>query len=69
MIELPVELRNEVGRIAIEGERNAAATFLMDDRWRRKTIGLQSGTSAEIAQPLLSPLYYRLARARALSAR
>ena len=30
----------------------------MDDRWRRKTVGLQSGASAENAQPLLSPLYY-----------
>jgi hypothetical protein len=58
VIELPVELRNEVGRIALEGERNAAATFLMDDRWRRKTVGLMSGTSSETAQPLLSPLYF-----------
>ncbi len=57
-IELPIELRNEVGRIAIADERNAAANFLMDDRWRRKTIALQSGTSSEAAQPLLSPLYY-----------
>jgi hypothetical protein len=58
VIELPVELRNAVGRIAIEGERNAGATFLMDDRWRRKTVGLMSGVSAETAQPLLSPLYF-----------
>lgn len=58
VIELPLELRNEVGRIAIEGERNAAATFLMDDRWRRKTLGLMSGSSSETAQPLLSPLYF-----------
>jgi hypothetical protein len=58
VIELPVELRNEVGRIALEGERNAAAAFLMDDRWRRKTVGLMSGTSSETAQPLLSPLYF-----------
>ena len=58
VIELPTELRNDVGRIAIEGERNAAATFLMDDRWRRKTVALQSGTASEAAQPLLSPLYY-----------
>ena len=57
-IELPIELRNEVGRIAIAGERNAAANFLMDDRWRRKTVAMQSGTSSEAAQPLLSPLYY-----------
>ncbi len=57
-IELPIELRNETGRIEIDGERNAAATFLMDDRWRRKTVALQSGMSSESAQPLLSPLYY-----------
>ena len=58
VIELPVELRNGIGRLAIEGERNAAATFLMDDRWRRKTLGLMAGVSAEAAQPLLSPLYF-----------
>ena len=58
VIELPVELRNEIGRIAIDGERNAAAAFLMDDRWRRKTVGLMSGAASEAAQPLLSPLYY-----------
>ncbi|MGQ0485419.1 MAG: DUF4159 domain-containing protein [Hyphomicrobiales bacterium] len=58
VLELPVELRNEVQRIEIEGERNAAATFLFDDRWRRKSVALQSGTALEAAQPLLSPLYY-----------
>ncbi len=57
-IELPIELRNDIQRIEIEGERNAAATYLMDDRWRRKSIGLMSGESRETAQPLLSPLYY-----------
>jgi len=57
-IELPIELRNDIQRIEIEGERNAAATYLMDDRWRRKSIGLLSGESRETAQPLLSPLYY-----------
>ncbi len=58
VLELPVELRNEVQRIEIDGERNAAATFLFDDRWRRKSVALQSGASLESAQPLLSPLYY-----------
>ena len=58
VIELPIELRNEVGRIAIKDERNAAAVFLMDDRWRRKTVGLMSGTTAEMSEPLLAPLYY-----------
>jgi Domain of unknown function (DUF4159)/Aerotolerance regulator N-terminal len=57
-LDLPIELRNEVQRLEVVGERNAAATFLFDDRWRRKTIALQSGSSLEDAQPLLSPLYY-----------
>ena len=57
-LDLPLELRNEVQRLEISGERNAAATYLLDDRWRRKTVALQSGGSIENAQPLLSPLYY-----------
>ena len=58
VIELPTELRNEVGRIAIKDERNAAAVFLMDDRWRRKTVAMMSGTALEMSEPLLAPLYY-----------
>ena len=57
-LDLPIELRNEVQRIEIDGQRNAAARYLMDDRWRRKSVGLLSGESLEAAQPLLSPLYY-----------
>ena len=56
--ELPVELRNDMQRLEINNERNAAATYLFDDRWRRKTVALQSGAAFETAQPLLSPLYY-----------
>jgi len=57
-IELPIELRNDIKRIVIGGERNAGAVFLLDDRWRRKSVALQSGSASETAQPLLSPLYY-----------
>src|SRR5690606_26242098 len=28
------------------------------DRWRRRPVGMVSGTSRELAQPLLSPLHY-----------
>ena len=58
LLDLPIELRNEVQRLEIAGERNAGATYLLDDRWRRKTVVLQSGAALEAAQPLLSPLYY-----------
>jgi hypothetical protein len=58
LIELPVELRNEAARLTLSGERTAGATYLFDDRYRRKTVAMLTGASIEMAQPLLSPLYY-----------
>jgi Domain of unknown function (DUF4159)/Aerotolerance regulator N-terminal len=57
-LNLPLELRNEIQSISIANENHAGARQLLDDRWRRKTIAIQSGTSQEAAQPLLSPLHY-----------
>ena len=57
-INLPVELRNEIQKISIANENQAGATQLLDDRWRRKTIAIQTGVAQEAAQPLLSPLHY-----------
>jgi hypothetical protein len=55
---LPLELRNEAARLEIAEQRTAAAVYLFDDMWRRKSVGLVSGASLELEQPLLSPLYY-----------
>ena len=57
-LDLPQEMRNELARLTIEGETNAAATVLMDERWRRRPVGLISGSGFESSQPLLSDLYY-----------
>jgi hypothetical protein len=57
-LTLPLELRNEIARVEIAGERSAGAVQLLDERFRRRLIGLLSGESVDIAQPLLSPLYY-----------
>ncbi|MEN6542958.1 DUF4159 domain-containing protein [Parvibaculum sp.] len=56
--DLPVELRNRIARLEIAGETSAGAVSLIDERWRRRTIGLVSGAPIEEAQPLLSDLYY-----------
>ncbi len=56
--ELPVELRNQTAEVVIEGERSTGATWLIDDRSRRRRVAIASGASADIAQPLLSPTYY-----------
>ena len=57
-IVLPVDLRNDIARIQLVGEDHAASVYLLDDRWRRRSVGLVSGETRERAQPLLSPLYY-----------
>lgn len=56
--EIPVELRNEIARLEIVGEHSAAAVSLLDERWRRRRVGLFSGETADVAQPLLAPNYY-----------
>ena len=55
---LPLELRNEISRLEIAGQRSAAAVHLLDHRARWKRVGLISGEARESAQPLLSPSYY-----------
>ena len=57
-ITLPIEIRNEIARLEISRADTAGAVQLLDDRFRRRRIGLLSGASVESAQPLLSPLYY-----------
>jgi hypothetical protein len=56
--DLPVEIRNDIARIEISGERSAGAVQLLDKRWRRRTVGIISGASADLAEPLLSSSYY-----------
>ncbi|MGB6755297.1 MAG: DUF4159 domain-containing protein [Xanthobacteraceae bacterium] len=56
--ELPVEIRNDITRIEIAGERSAGTVQLLDKRWRRRTVGIVSGASVDVAQPLLSSSYY-----------
>ncbi len=54
----PVELRNQVMRVTVTGGESAGAVQLLDDSFRRRVVGLISGESSDLAQPLLSPLHY-----------
>ena len=56
-LRLPTELRNRLERLDIEGERAAASTVLLDDRWQRRPVGLAGGGDPAAA-PLLGQLYY-----------
>ncbi|NWG23113.1 MAG: DUF4159 domain-containing protein, partial [Pseudorhodoplanes sp.] len=57
-INLPVEIRNDIARLEIVNERSAGAVQLLDKRWRRRTIGIVTGATADTAQPLLASTYY-----------
>mgnify|MGYP001283950338 FL=1 len=57
-IELPLELRNQVMRLEVMGERSAGAVHLLDSGSRWNRVGVVSGTGLEQSQPLLAPLFY-----------
>ena len=57
-LTLPIEVRNAVSRLEIAGIRSAGAVALLDESSKRRRVGIVSGTTADTAQPLLSPTYY-----------
>jgi hypothetical protein len=57
-LDLPVEIRNDIARLEIGGERSAGAVQLLDKRWRRRTVGVITGSTADTAQPLLASTFY-----------
>lgn len=56
---LPLDLRNRITRVQIDGEASAGAVQVTGDRWRRPRVGLveAEGGSGE-GQPLLSDIHY-----------
>ena len=58
VLNLPVEIRNDVARLDVAGERSAGSVQLLDKRWRRRTVGIISGSAADRSQPLIGANYY-----------
>jgi hypothetical protein len=56
--DLPVEIRNDIAELEVASEHSGGAVQLLDKRWRRRAVGIVSGTSADTAQPLLAASYY-----------
>lgn len=57
-IDLPVELRNEIVRLEIENVGTAASVALLDERWRRRPVGIVTASSLDTDLSLLDELYY-----------
>jgi hypothetical protein len=57
-LALPSELRNRTAELAIEGEASAGAVLLLDERWRRRPVGVVTSRNIAPGQPLLNGAYY-----------
>ena len=57
-LQLPPELRNRLSRLVLEGAPSAGSVVLLDERWRRRPVGLLAGDLAAADTPFAGPLYY-----------
>jgi hypothetical protein len=57
-IALPPELRNRLNRLVLEGPPSAGSVVLLDERWRRRPVGLLAGDLATADTPFAGSLYY-----------
>jgi hypothetical protein len=58
VLELPVELRNQVVRLELEGAPGAGGVLLLDERFRRRPVGLLPGAEESADTPLIGDLFY-----------
>jgi hypothetical protein len=57
-LALPSDLRNESTSIELVGTQSAGAVALLDDSNHRRRVGIVSGSTVDVSQPLLSPTWY-----------
>jgi hypothetical protein len=57
-LDLPIEIRNQVVRLELEPEAGAAGTVLLDERFRRRPVGLSAAIETSADAPLTGDLFY-----------
>ncbi len=55
---LPAEVRNRLARLVLRGAPSAGSVVLLDERWRRRPVGLVTGDPTAADAPYLGSLYY-----------
>ena len=57
-LQLPIDLRNKVERLEVENKRGAGEVLLIDERWRRRSVGIVAPVDEGADQPLLTETWY-----------
>ena len=57
-IALPTEVRNQLARLVLEGPPSAGSVVLLDERWRRRPVGLVAGDLVTADTPFLGALFF-----------
>ena len=57
-IVLPSELRNILTKLVLDGPQSVGSVVLLDERWRRRPVGLLSGDSTAADAPFAGELFY-----------
>ncbi|MBT3400057.1 MAG: hypothetical protein HN420_08715 [Rhodospirillaceae bacterium] len=58
LLAMPSELRNRISRVGVEDARHAGAVMLFDESLRRRPVGIVSGDTAQLDQPLIGNAFY-----------
>jgi len=58
VLAAPVELRNRITRLDIEGQNGAGSAVLLDERSRRRPVSILGERASANGQPLLQEVYY-----------
>ncbi|PPQ38487.1 DUF4159 domain-containing protein [Rhodopila globiformis] len=57
-IKLPPELRNRLTRLVLDGPPSAGSVVLLDERWRRRPVGLLAGEMTSADTPFTGSIYF-----------
>jgi len=57
-LRLPVELRNRLAGLVLEGQSSAGSVVLLDERWRRRPVGVLVGDASTAETPLLGQAFF-----------
>ena len=57
-LKVPLEIRNRLAGLTLEGQSSAGSVVLLDERWRRRPVGILAGDATGAETPLLGQAFF-----------